>query len=144
MPAKKALIIGINYIGQPGTLKGCINDAWNVAHFIVNNYGFQPADIRILTDNPQAKHGGLPSWLPPHKVQEEKEEESDKKDDKKDKKDKKEKKDKKDKKEDKKDDKKGGKKEKKDKKDKKGKKKDKTRAINLDDPDELALRKQVS
>merc|ERR1712217_1015470 len=98
---------GINYEGQPCALKGCINDAWNVAHFLVNNYGYQPCNIRLLTDNPNAPHGGLPKWLPQHPIHvsddedddddddddededDDEEEEDDKDDKKKDKKDKK-------------------------------------------------------
>ena len=132
----KALVIGINYTGQANPLRGCVNDAWNIAHFLVNNYGYEPQNILILTDDPNAPGGGLPKWLPKHRVgsapaavsvapsaaEPEKKEKKDKdkkgKDKDKDKKDKKEKKDKKDK--------------DKDKKDKKKEKKEKKRDIDFD------------
>ena len=98
---KKALLIGINYIGGKAPLKGCINDAHNVANFLVNNYGYLPENIRILTDDPSINSQGAP----PPCVSEKKEKKSSKKDDKKAKKDKKEKGEKKDKKGKKKEDK---------------------------------------
>lgn len=48
---KKALIIGINYIGQKAQLKGCINDAHNVRDFLKNMYGYREEDMVILTDD---------------------------------------------------------------------------------------------
>lgn len=47
---KKALLIGINYIGSDSELKGCINDVKNVYNFLVNHCGYSPSDIRILTE----------------------------------------------------------------------------------------------
>ncbi|OCF31458.1 hypothetical protein I316_06860 [Kwoniella heveanensis BCC8398] len=47
---KKALLIGINYFGTSGELAGCINDVRNVQKFICERFGYQPADIVILTD----------------------------------------------------------------------------------------------
>merc|ERR1712100_919557 len=143
MPTKKALIVGINYTGQPNTLKGCINDAWNVAHFLVNNYGFEPKNMRILTDNPNAPRGGLPKWLPKHRVprddddddeDDDDEDEDETEDSRKDDKDKDKKKDKKKDKGDKKK-KKNKKKDKKKKKNKKDKKKDKGDKRSLGDED---------
>jgi hypothetical protein len=32
---KKALLIGINYFGQNGELRGCINDVQNIKKFLV-------------------------------------------------------------------------------------------------------------
>jgi hypothetical protein len=46
---KRALLIGINYHGQSGELRGCINDVENVARFI-DDWGF--TDVRIITDKP--------------------------------------------------------------------------------------------
>ncbi|KAJ3532748.1 hypothetical protein NM688_g7380 [Phlebia brevispora] len=48
---KKALCIGINYIGQQAQLKGCINDAHNVKRFLCTNYGYKDDDIVMLTDD---------------------------------------------------------------------------------------------
>jgi hypothetical protein len=47
---KKALLIGINYIGSDAELKGCINDVRSVYNFLVNRCGYLPSDIRILTE----------------------------------------------------------------------------------------------
>lgn len=48
---KKALCIGINYIGSPNQLNGCINDAKRMRTFLMNHYGFKPGDIVLLTDD---------------------------------------------------------------------------------------------
>ncbi|KAL1668315.1 caspase domain-containing protein [Schizophyllum commune] len=48
---KKALCIGINYVGQKGELKGCINDARNIQRFLCANYGYKQDDIVMLTDD---------------------------------------------------------------------------------------------
>jgi len=52
MGRKKALFIGINYIGHPrGQLRGCINDVKNIKMFITRQFGFQEQDMIILTDD---------------------------------------------------------------------------------------------
>lgn len=48
---KKALCIGINYIGQDAELRGCINDARNMKQFIMKNFGFKSEDIVMLLDD---------------------------------------------------------------------------------------------
>ncbi|KAF8345746.1 peptidase C14, caspase domain-containing protein [Amanita rubescens] len=48
---RKALCIGINYLGQRNELKGCVNDALNVRKFLMQNYGFRSSQIMILTDD---------------------------------------------------------------------------------------------
>lgn len=48
---RKALIIGINYIGSKNQLRGCINDAHNIFNFLTNGYGYSSDDIVILTDD---------------------------------------------------------------------------------------------
>ncbi|KAF7327712.1 hypothetical protein MKEN_00350700 [Mycena kentingensis (nom. inval.)] len=48
---KKALCIGINYFGQNGELRGCINDARNLSNFLCNHYGYRKEDIVMLTDD---------------------------------------------------------------------------------------------
>ncbi|TDL26325.1 peptidase C14 [Rickenella mellea] len=48
---KKALCIGINYVGQSAELKGCINDAQNVQQFLCRQLGYKTEDIVMLTDD---------------------------------------------------------------------------------------------
>ncbi|KAH6974476.1 caspase domain-containing protein [Ilyonectria sp. MPI-CAGE-AT-0026] len=48
---RKALLIGINYFGQKGELKGCINDVHNVSAFLVERYNYKREDMVILTDD---------------------------------------------------------------------------------------------
>jgi hypothetical protein len=48
---RKALLIGINYFGQDGELRGCINDVHNVSAFLVEKYGYKREDMVILTDD---------------------------------------------------------------------------------------------
>lgn len=48
---KRAVIIGINYIGQQGELSGCQNDCWNMIAYIKDVWGFQDENITILMDD---------------------------------------------------------------------------------------------
>ncbi|OTB11592.1 hypothetical protein K445DRAFT_321972 [Daldinia sp. EC12] len=48
---RKALLIGINYFGQKGELRGCINDTKNVSEFLIERYGYKREDMIILTDD---------------------------------------------------------------------------------------------
>ncbi|KAH7335589.1 peptidase C14 [Rhizoctonia solani] len=48
---KKALCIGINYIGQTVQLQGCINDVHNIANFLTVQFGYKKESIRKLTDD---------------------------------------------------------------------------------------------
>ncbi|KIK45221.1 hypothetical protein CY34DRAFT_554404 [Suillus luteus UH-Slu-Lm8-n1] len=48
---KKALCIGINYVGQQGELRGCINDANNMKRFLSSQFGYKEEDMVILTDD---------------------------------------------------------------------------------------------
>ncbi|KAJ3722494.1 caspase domain-containing protein [Lentinula raphanica] len=48
---KKALCIGINYLGEPHELKGCINDARNMRKFLIEKHGYKREDIVLLTDD---------------------------------------------------------------------------------------------
>jgi len=50
---KKALIIGINYIGQEAELKGCINDAHNMRNFLCSHFGYNSRDIVMLNEESQ-------------------------------------------------------------------------------------------
>lgn len=68
MPRRKALIIGINYYGSKHALKGCINDAYNIRQFLVEDRGFSPNqnDMVMLTDEP--KHEGTPFYPTGHNI----------------------------------------------------------------------------
>lgn len=48
---RRALLIGINYFGQNGELRGCINDTKNVSAFLIEKYGYRREDMVILTDD---------------------------------------------------------------------------------------------
>ncbi|OJA20138.1 hypothetical protein AZE42_09303 [Rhizopogon vesiculosus] len=48
---KKALCIGINYSGQQGELRGCINDANNIKRFLITQFRYKEEDMVILTDD---------------------------------------------------------------------------------------------
>lgn len=48
---RKALLIGINYFGQKGELRGCINDVHNVSNFLCERYNYKREDMVILTDD---------------------------------------------------------------------------------------------
>ncbi|KAL0954485.1 hypothetical protein HGRIS_003453 [Hohenbuehelia grisea] len=48
---KKALCIGINYFGQDGELRGCINDVNNIKKFLCTQFGYRDEDIVTLTDD---------------------------------------------------------------------------------------------
>jgi hypothetical protein len=48
---RKALLIGINYIGQKNQLRGCINDVHNVSSFLMQHYNYKREDMVILTDD---------------------------------------------------------------------------------------------
>ncbi|KAH9058343.1 metacaspase-1 [Lactarius vividus] len=50
---KRALCIGINYIGQQAELRGCINDARNIERFLCERFGYKREDIVVLTDDQQ-------------------------------------------------------------------------------------------
>ena len=50
---RKALLIGINYFGQRGQLRGCINDVKNMSSYLVEHYGYRREDMVILTDDQQ-------------------------------------------------------------------------------------------
>lgn len=50
---RKALLIGINYFGQNGELRGCINDTKNMSTFLNERYNYKWEDMVILTDDQQ-------------------------------------------------------------------------------------------
>lgn len=47
---KKALLIGINYVGTQYELNGCINDVKNMKQFLIENCNFLESNIILLTD----------------------------------------------------------------------------------------------
>lgn len=47
------MLIGINYFGQKGQLRGCINDVKNVSTYLNRNFGYAREDMVILTDDQQ-------------------------------------------------------------------------------------------
>lgn len=59
--AKKALLVGVNYVGASGInpLNGCCNDARRLRDVLINYYGFEETDIVILVDDPA--DGELPT-----------------------------------------------------------------------------------
>jgi len=50
---RKALLIGINYFGQKGQLRGCINDVKNLSTYLKDNHGYAREDMVCLTDDQQ-------------------------------------------------------------------------------------------
>lgn len=50
---RKALLIGINYFGQKGQLRGCINDVRNLETFLREKHNYKRQDMVILTDDQQ-------------------------------------------------------------------------------------------
>ncbi|KAH8661570.1 caspase domain-containing protein [Tricladium varicosporioides] len=54
---RKALLIGINYFGQQGELRGCINDVHNVSRYLTEAFGYKREDMVTLTDDQQIPQG---------------------------------------------------------------------------------------
>ncbi len=50
---RRALFIGINYYGQKGELRGCINDVNNIKKYLSTNYRLD--EVMVLTDDPKNK-----------------------------------------------------------------------------------------
>ena len=57
--SRKALLIGINYIGTDSALNGCINDVLNIKRFLIENFELPEKNIVLLTEA-----SGLPELLP--------------------------------------------------------------------------------
>jgi len=45
---KRAVLIGINYVGQQGQLSGCHNDVGNIKDYLVDAQGFSKDNITVL------------------------------------------------------------------------------------------------
>lgn len=66
MANKKAFIVGINkYLDRGNDLRGCVNDAENIYHALIDLYKFNPDNIRVLTDKRATKSAILErlNWL---------------------------------------------------------------------------------
>jgi metacaspase-1 len=48
---RRAVLIGINYVGQQGQLSGCHNDALNIKKYLMECHGFQEQNITMLLDD---------------------------------------------------------------------------------------------
>jgi len=66
---KRALLVGINYVGTPNVLYGCINDVMNVATYLQTARNYPAASCVMLSDNTARKPTaigpptGLQTWL---------------------------------------------------------------------------------
>ena len=54
-PLKKALLVGINYQGTSGELRGCVNDVNDLKNMLSNKYNYSPSNILTLTDSQATK-----------------------------------------------------------------------------------------
>lgn len=57
--SKFALVIGINYVGTPVELRGCINDVNNIVAYLVEKCGYLESNITVLTDKTAVKPTAL-------------------------------------------------------------------------------------
>src|SRR5258706_2340165 len=48
---KRALLIGINYIGTPSELNGCIIDVKNIKKLLMSNFKYLEQNIVMMTDD---------------------------------------------------------------------------------------------
>jgi hypothetical protein len=48
---KRAVLIGINYVGQSGELAGCHNDVLNIKEYLIDVHGFEEENMTILLDD---------------------------------------------------------------------------------------------
>ena len=48
---KRAVLVGINYRGQNGELRGCHNDAYHMRDYLIQEQGFPVENITVLTDD---------------------------------------------------------------------------------------------
>jgi hypothetical protein len=53
---RRALLIGINYQGQNGQLRGCHNDVLRMQEYIQKEHGFPPEDMLVLLDDGHHKN----------------------------------------------------------------------------------------
>ncbi|KAI9313542.1 caspase domain-containing protein [Dichotomocladium elegans] len=62
-PRKRAVIIGINYIGQSDELAGCIGDALSIKKLLTTTYGYTEENIRFMTDDQKDTPSRIPTTL---------------------------------------------------------------------------------
>ncbi|CAE6422905.1 unnamed protein product [Rhizoctonia solani] len=55
---RKAVLVGCNYPGSTAPLEGCINDVFNIKRFLIDHFGYEEANIRVLTDS-ESSHGEI-------------------------------------------------------------------------------------
>eukprot|EP00567_Pseudictyota_dubia_P004496 CAMPEP_0197439730 /NCGR_PEP_ID=MMETSP1175-20131217/6402_1 /TAXON_ID=1003142 /ORGANISM="Triceratium dubium, Strain CCMP147" /LENGTH=352 /DNA_ID=CAMNT_0042969695 /DNA_START=98 /DNA_END=1156 /DNA_ORIENTATION=+ len=48
---RRAVLIGINYVGQQGELSGCHNDVLNIKDYIMDVHGFEEQNITVIMDD---------------------------------------------------------------------------------------------
>ncbi len=48
---KRAVLVGINYVGQKNALSGCHNDVYNMKRYLMNAHGFEEEHIVELIDD---------------------------------------------------------------------------------------------
>lgn len=48
---RRALLVGINYLGQSGELVGCHNDVFRMRKYLIEEQGYAPKDIVVLVDD---------------------------------------------------------------------------------------------
>lgn len=48
---RRAVLIGINYVGQSGELSGCHNDVLNIKRYLTDALGFQEENVTVLMDD---------------------------------------------------------------------------------------------
>ncbi|CAB9516074.1 Metacaspase-1 [Seminavis robusta] len=53
---KRAVMIGINYVGQDGELSGCHNDVNNMMEYLLEVHGFEHENITLLMDDDDDDH----------------------------------------------------------------------------------------
>ncbi|CAG8527003.1 2811_t:CDS:2 [Acaulospora morrowiae] len=58
---KKALLIGINYVGTEFELKGCFNDVYRIKKFLTEHYGFNESNIVTLMDDGRKDPDTIPT-----------------------------------------------------------------------------------
>ncbi|KAH7343305.1 caspase domain-containing protein [Rhizoctonia solani] len=63
---RKALLVGCNYPGSAAPLDGCINDVFNIKRFLIDHFGYEEENIRVLTDS-ESSHGEIGEALPTRK-----------------------------------------------------------------------------
>lgn len=56
-----AVLVGCNYPNTPNELRGCINDVLAMKDTLVKRFGFDHANIQLLTDDPKNSSSTMPT-----------------------------------------------------------------------------------